>query len=275
MIETRPLPPPAGSGNTKKKDGASIAGTFKVSDGVVGGPQRVLIYGPGGIGKSTLASLAPKPVFIDIESGTRFMDVPRIDGVYTFDNLIACLQSQVLTPYQTVILDSATKAEEWAVTHTLNTVKNSQGNVVDSVEGYGYGKGYQHVYETFLSLMANLDAQIEQGRNVVLIAHDCTAEVPNPNGDDYIRFEPFLQSMKSGKSSIRSRVIQWADYVLFVGYDVISEGGKGLGGGTRTIFTVERPDHIAKSRTAIDPIEFAGPNDNRIWQAIQNGGSNE
>jgi hypothetical protein len=42
--------------------------------------------------------------------------------------------------------------------------------------------------------------------------------------------------------------VQWADHVLFLGYDVVSRDGKGLGGGTRTIWTTERPDHIAKVR---------------------------
>lgn len=48
-------------------------------------PSLVMcIYGPGGVGKSTLASTAPKPIFIDAEEGTkafgaRGIDVPVIN----------------------------------------------------------------------------------------------------------------------------------------------------------------------------------------------------
>ena len=245
---------------------------FQIQGGRIGGPQRILIYGPGGIGKSSLAALAPKPVFLDIEDGTRFMDVPRVNGLTTLTDIRAILHSDILNDYQTVVIDSATKAEEWATAWKLLNVRHEKGHYVSSLEGYGFGKGYQHVYETFLLLLSDLDTQIRAGRNVILIAHDCVADVPNPVGEDWIRYEPHLQSPKSGKSSIRNRVIQWADYVLWLGYDVISENGKGKGGGTRTIFPVERPDHIAKSRTAVDPVPFESATDGTIWKHIIEGG---
>jgi hypothetical protein len=144
---------------------------------------------------------------------------------------------------------------------------------VQSIEGYGFGKGYQHVYETFLLLLADLDRQVRNGRNVILLAHDCINDVPNPMGEDFIRYEPHLQSPKSGRASIRNRVVQWADHVLFLGYDVISEDGKGKGGGTRRIWPVERPDHIAKSRRISNPTPFANDSDGAIWDSILKGGN--
>lgn len=275
-LPPKALPPASRVPNAKSTPAqeATPATDFRIQGGRIGGAQRILIYGPGGIGKSSLAALAPKPVFLDIEEGTRFMDVPRVTGLATFADLRAVLHSKTLDNFQTIVVDSATKGEEWAVAHTLATVKHEKGNFVNSLEGYGFGKGYQHVYETFLLLLTDLDAQIRAGRNVILIAHDCVADVPNPVGEDWIRYEPHLQSPKSGKSSIRNRTIQWADYVLFLGYDVIAEDGKGKGGGTRTIFTTERPDHIAKSRTAIDSIPFESATDATIWNHIMNGGPN-
>jgi hypothetical protein len=257
-------PPPKTNGRTETPSMTN----FSVEKGVIGGAQRVLVYGPGGIGKSTLARLSANPVFLDIENGTRFLDVSRISGIDDFGSLRACLQSNALDQFKTIVIDSVTMAEQMAVAHTLKTVKHEKGHSVNSVEGYGFGKGYQHVYDTFLLLLQDCDRHIRADRNVILIAHDCVADVPNPVGEDYIRYEPHLQSPKSGKGSIRNRVIQWADYVLFVGYDVISEDGKGKGGGTRTIFTTERPDHVAKSRTNIDTLPFERPDDDTIWKNI-------
>lgn len=260
-------PPPMPKTNGKVLE-PTVTREFRIQQGKIEGGQRVLLYGTGGIGKTTLAGLAPGAVFLDIEGGTNHMDVPRIAGLSTLDDVRACLRSDVLDDAKSVIIDSATKLEEFAKDWTLANVTNEKGHRVNSIEGYGYGRGYQHVYDTYLLVLADLDALVRKGKNVILIAHDCIADVPNPVGEDYIRYEPHLQSPKSGKASIRNRVIQWADYVLSVGYDVISEDGKGRGGGTRTIFTVERPDRIAKSRTAINPIPFTSAEDGSIWNHI-------
>lgn len=241
---------------------------FAVTSGRLDGPQRVVVYGPGGIGKSSLAALAPSPVIIDIEQGTRELDVQRIEGIETLDELRGVLQSDILDGFKTVIIDSATKAEELAVSHTLATVPHEKGHKVDSLEGYGFGKGLHHVYDTFLRLLSDLDAQIRKGRNVILIAHDCIENVPNPVGDDWIRYEPHLQRPKSGKASIRNRVVQWADHVLFLGYDVVAKDGKGKGGGTRTIYPTELPSHVAKSRVISDPIPFMSAEDGAVWDLI-------
>lgn len=40
--------------------------------------QKVVIYGPEGIGKSTLASQFPNPIFIDTEGSTRHLNVRRL-----------------------------------------------------------------------------------------------------------------------------------------------------------------------------------------------------
>src|SRR5690606_41783294 len=55
-----------------------------------------------------------------------------------------------------------------------------RSKVKGGVEGYGFGKGYTHVYDTFLHLLAELDRHVREGRNVIGIAHECTANVPNP-----------------------------------------------------------------------------------------------
>ena len=269
------LPPPASnpppSGNTPQQQ-AEVR-EFPITSGKIDAPQKIVLYGTGGIGKSTLAALAPRAVMLDIESGTRDLNVNRIENIDSFSALRTCLQGDALNGHGTVVIDSATKVEELAVAHTLETVKHDKGTAVSSIEGYGFGKGYQHVYETFLLLLSDLDRQARAGRNVILIAHDCIDGVPNPTGDDWIRYEPHLQRPKSGKASIRNRVVQWADHVLFLGYDVVSEDGKGRGGGTRTIWPSEQPSHIAKSRRIAAPLPFNDATDDTVWRQIFGGAS--
>ena len=268
---TKLPPPPAQKPPPSVSAQEEASRKFPVTSGKIDAPQKIVLYGAGGIGKSTLAALAPGAVILDIESGTRDLDAKRIENIGSFAALRACLQGDALDGYRTVVIDSATKAEELAIAHTLETVKHEKGATVSSIEGYGFGKGYQHVYDTFLLLLSDLDRQVRAGRNVVLIAHDCIDNVPNPTGDDWIRYEPHLQRPRSGKASIRNRVVQWADHVLFLGYDVVSEDGKGIGGGTPTIWPAEQPSHIAKSRRIAGPAQFSHATDDTIWRRIFGG----
>jgi hypothetical protein len=160
-----------------------------------------------------------------------------------------------------------TRAEELCVAHTLATIPHEKGHRVNRIEDYGYGKGYQFVFDTFLPLLADLDRHCRAGRNVVLVCHDCTTSVPNPAGEDWLRWEPRLQSPASGKASIRLRVKEWADHVLFLGYDVdVDKEGKGRGSGTRTLWPTELPHCLAKSRTTQDPIAVEPDKD--VWAEI-------
>lgn len=262
----------APASNAAPSSVASSPGRFAVSTGRVAGAQKVVIYGPGGIGKSTLASLAPRPVFLDVEDSTKRLDVARVSGLASWAELRACLQSDALDAYGTIVIDSVTKAEELAVADTLARVRTDKKETATSVESYGFGKGFQHVYDTFLHLLVECDRHVRAGRNVVFVAHACTSKVPNPGADDFIRWEPRLQTTKEGKASIRSRVVEWADHVLFIGYDVaVNDEGKGLGAGTRTIYTKETPTQIAKVRevgTRIDSRPYRDNADGSIWPLL-------
>jgi hypothetical protein len=241
--------------------------------------HRVLAYGPGGIGKTTLATQLPGPVaFIDLdESLSRLKDqlsitgklenIQVVSGVHSWKDLIEVLQADGWDGIKSIVIDTATKAEELAIEHTLQHTLQ-EGKKSTSIEGYGYGKGYGYVFDTFLPLLAVLDRHARAGRNVVLICHDCTSTVPNPAGEDWLRYEPRLQSPNSGKASIRLRVREWCDHVLFIGYDVsVDKEGKGKGQGTRTMYTSELPHCMAKSRTTQDQIMISADGKS-VWEQV-------
>lgn len=249
---SKPPTPPAAQ-NTR---------TFKLGQVAASGGHRIVLYGPGGIGKTSLGCIAPGPVaFIDAdESLARLREqidtLPQVAPVTDWQSLRATLQSEGWGDTKTIVLDSITRIEEWCIDYVIETVPHEKGNKVKikSIEDYGWGKGYKHVFETFILLLGDLDRICRSGKNVILVAHDCTNSVPNPSGDDWLRYEPRLQSPDSGKNSIRLRVKEWADHVLFLGYDVEVIEGVGKGSSTRTLHTYELPHCMAKSRTVQEMI---------------------
>ena len=52
---------------------------MKITRGKIASAQKVVVYGPEGIGKSTFAARFPEPLFIDTEGSTKNMDVARLD----------------------------------------------------------------------------------------------------------------------------------------------------------------------------------------------------
>ena len=236
--------------------------------------HKIVIYGPGGVGKSELCALLStidiEPLFVDVEEGTLFLDVARVSPTpRSWDEVRAIYRNrELLEPFGAVVTDSFTKLEELAAAWVLANIKHEKGHHVSSVEGYGFGKGLTHIYETFIQILGDLDAVSRMGKHVVAICHDCTSEVPNPGGENWIRYEPRLQSPSSGKNSIRHRVKEWCDHLLYIGFDIaVNEDGKAQGSGTRTIYPTELPTHWAKSRLLSEPIPYA-KGDANLWRQL-------
>lgn len=244
-----------------------------------GAGHRVVLYGPGGIGKTTLATTLPGPVaFIDLDDSLPRLasqldtgNILPVSGVDTWQHLRTALQSEGWDQVNSIVVDTGTRAEELCIAHTLATVPHEKGHLCERLEDYGFGKGLQHVYDTFLPLLADLDRHTRSGRHVAILCHDCTSTVPNPAGEDWLRYEPRLQSPNSGKASIRLRVREWADHVLFLGYDVdVGKDGKGRGAGTRTIYPMELPHCMAKSRRLQEPVPMFPGQGPDFWNQLIN-----
>lgn len=274
---TAPPPRPNHTGLTAK--------SFDTSRGrLTDTAQRVVIYGPGGVGKSTLAALIKTVglgnLFLDLESETDDLNVERIaageNGIQNFEDLRAALRMLASSKYDVVTIDNMTKAEQLITQWVLANVRTQKGAKVTSLEGYGYGKGYTHVYETFLHLLGDLDALTRAGKHIILICHDVAATVPNPEGDDFLQYQPRLISTRN--ADIRARLKEWARHVLFVSLDkAVDSDGKATGGGTRTIYAQALPTHMAKSRFLTGPYDYPDPRQRheeaaQVWRDIFRNG---
>jgi len=236
-------PPPA------RRQATSESKQFTFTSGRIASASRAILYGPGKVGKSTLSSLAPGCAFIDLEGGTNFMDLNRVgrDQVQNFDDLLECLRSPLFEGPGITVLDNLTNAQAMSENHVIGTVTTKECQKPRFIEDYGWGKGYRYNRDNMALLLQELDRHVARGRPVIAVAHEVISDAPNPNGDSYLRHEPNLQAIKN--SNVRNDVIQWADHIVFLDFDVsVDRSGKGTGGKTRTIYTTSAATHIAGSR---------------------------
>ena len=108
---------------------------LNITKGKINRAQKVVIYGPEGIGKSSLAARFPDPVIIDTEGGTAHMDVRRIDKPQSWEELLSIVKEVAATPgiCKTLVIDTADWAEQLITTYLCNKYKQN------SIESFGYG----------------------------------------------------------------------------------------------------------------------------------------
>lgn len=102
--------------------------------------QKVVVYGPEGVGKSTFAAQFPGALFIDTEGSTDNLDVDRVKP-QSWTELTLTVDHFLAHPEEigTLIIDTADWAERMCIDHILAT------NGWKGIEDPGYGKGYVYV----------------------------------------------------------------------------------------------------------------------------------
>ncbi|WP_296012668.1 ATP-binding protein [uncultured Adlercreutzia sp.] len=212
--------------------------------------QKIVVYGVEGIGKTTLASQFPDPLFIDTEGGTSHMDVARAEPPKTWAALLQAVDEVRATrPCSTLVVDTADWAERLCAAH----VCQREGKA--SIEDFGYGKGYVKMAEEFGRLLDKLTELTDAGICVLLLAHSEVRKFEEPNeAGAYDRWE--LKLSKSGQKKIAPLVKEWADAVLFLNYKQIVENVAKDGqapklkarGGKRVIYATHHACWDAKNR---------------------------
>lgn len=230
---------------------------LNISRGPVAKAQKVVIYGPEGIGKTTLAAQFPDPLFIDTESGTYHYDVARVDPApASWTELLANVREAKAEGFATLALDTADWAEALAMRHLLAE------NHWKSIETPGYGKGYTALAEEFAKLLDALSDVADHGINVVVTAHTAARKFEQPDeAAAYDRWELKLQK------KCAPLLKEWADALLFLNWKTTVEmvgEGKGSKGkarnARRTMFCQHHACWDAKNRWGLPaemPADYA------------------
>jgi len=231
----------------------------RVKRGIIARPQRVVIYGVESVGKTTLAAKTESPVILDIEGGSTHIDVPRLE-IRAWPEIETAITELAGGghEFKTAIVDSMDWAEKLAIEDMLARDKK------DSLEAYGYGKGYVQAAERMARFLGSLDRLLESGLNVCLIAHAKVVKFEPPDGmAAYDRYE--LKMTRHTSPLVK----EWADSLLFANFKtrvVESDSGKakGIGGKERIIYTQRTAAYDAKCRVPAVAEEIP-----MTWEAVK------
>lgn len=201
-------------------------------------PPRIVVYGAGGIGKSTLAARFPSPLFFQTEDGLANIDAVSAGLFRNYTDLATALDELRNHPdeyasFKTIVIDSIDCMERllWDVVCASSKVA--------SIEKIPYGRGYSMAAEllrSFLDLLSSLQAQ---GKIVLLVAHGVPVVYNDPETTDLHKFD--LRLHKTSKALL----VEWSDLVLF------ATRKKGTAKGNiseRVLKSQDSPTHYAKSR---------------------------
>lgn len=219
---------------------------YAITRGAKNAAKKVVLYGPEGIGKTTFASHFPDPVFIDTEGGTDAYDLARLPAPTSWAMLEGELRQVIADPgcCRTLVLDTLDWAERLCREALLQRTKKN------SIEAFGYGKGYVYLAEDFARLLGLLEQVREAGVHVVCTAHAALRKFEQPDEmGSYDRWE-----LKLSKN-VAPLVKEWADLLLFANYKTLvvrSETGRDKAqGGSRVMYTAHHPCWDAKNRCGL------------------------
>jgi hypothetical protein len=252
---------------------------------------RAVIAGVEGVGKTTLAVNAPRPLLVSLETGLPAGIVvnktPQLElyahVIQLLDEIIAQCQANAF-PFHSIVFDSATALERLIHDATLKTDPlyvdgNKKGLIMDNALG-GYGKAYNYsntLFDGFLKRCDYLSATF--GINIILTCHVFAAKQLDPTAGEYDQWDLLLHSPKNQKTyGKREMITQWADLVGFLHEPIfVVEGdkmSKGVSANKGRVLACSRtPSYVAKNRFNISQ-EISLPREagwNHLAKAIHDG----
>ena len=219
-----------------------------LTSGILIEPQRIVLYGPEGIGKSTKASHLPDPVFVDIEGSTSDLDVHRTLVPGSWKALCDEVGGFALDHQgrKSLVIDTADWAEK------LGIASICAANNLTALGGqndYGHSHGlWEAEWGRFLDLLSRV---AKSGMHVCLTAHEKISriELPDQNG----AFDKWGLKLEKRASAMLK---EWARTILFLNHKTYVVGGKKgekpkATGGPRVIHTEPNPCWEAKNRAGL------------------------
>ena len=209
-------------------------------------PPRLLIYGSEGIGKSTIAANAPKPIFVPTEDGLDQIVCDSFPLAKTFTDVTTNLNTIATEDhdYKTVVIDSG----DWLERLIWDQLCKDFG--VKNIEqaGGGFGKGYV-IALTYWRQFVDLLRTIREERSMItiILAHAKIETFTDPESSAFDRFSPRLNKWAS------AYLCEWCDAILLATRELSAAKGDKSGGG-RILRCTPSAVGVAKNRYGLPDI---------------------
>lgn len=233
-------------------------------------PNRYVLYGPPGVGKTTLGASFPAPVFLQaagetgldalIKSGQLPDTLARFPESGTWDELTG--RVKVLHDedhgYKTLVIDTINGAEKLMLKSELETAYGG-----DQKKFVAYGAGERSAAFKMAFLLESIDRLRERRKmSVVFLCHSRIKEQHNPEGENYDRYEPDV-----GKETLAT-LLRWSDALLFMNFFIVVKDEKGRGGDQRVMQCDRRAAYEAKNRLGLPATIHLGTTKESAWSAF-------
>jgi len=222
-------------------------------------PPRILVHAGHGLGKSSLAAAAPRPLFIQTEEGLANIDTEALPFCRDFETMMNQL-SQVYQQehdFRTLVIDSL----DW--TEILINQHVCKEHDKKSISDFGYGKGFQMAVEQFGRVIRALkDIRDKRNMAIILTAHSNVEIYNNPMGEDYDVYQIKLRDKNA------QLFTEWVDLIGFLHFQVYTtkekdgfkEQVKATGGTERVLSVTPNAAYVSKNRYGItEDISFPDP----------------
>ena len=195
----------------------------------------MVVYGKGGVGKTTFAATAPDPLILDFENGTKYLGergfnikVARI--AEWFNKADKEKLSEIIKPFKTIILDPLGEAMEKLINgNTLSGAKYRQNDGSLTMSGWGEAKKQMRGFIKWLR---------DSGKNIILVAHVSEEK----SGDE-------LVNRIQVATKLREEIPNIVDVISYMG--VKTAEGKQV----RLLYTPRQGDQFdSKDRTGRIPV---------------------
>jgi DNA polymerase III delta prime subunit len=223
-------------------------------------PPLILLYGPPGVGKSTFGSTLPKPIFIQAERGLDQITCDRFPLLRT----LADYKRQILTlaeephEYESIVIDTVDGLDLLIQADVCRTGK------VNSIEDFGYGRGWTFVRETWVKVLDRLTEMSERW-NILLIAHAGVKVITDPQlGTPYDQWQLRLQDRSADILKQSVDLLLFAQLARTIDKETPrSRKGRAIVSEDRELWTSPVTGVLAKNRFGLEnPMEFS-------WQALE------
>ncbi len=193
-------------------------------------------------------------MFLQAEDGTPGdAEIVSFGKLSSYGEVIEAIGELYGTPhdFKTVVIDSVTELERMVFSETCRR-GDDRGNAKNSIEDFGYGKGYVYAQRVWSELLEALNIlRSERRMAIVLIAHSKIATVNDPDTVSYDQYQIDLHKQSVGM------IEREMDTILFLRSPVTikkedqgfnKERTRAEGGNVVMAYCVGKPSLIAKNR---------------------------